>query len=78
MVIDVHKAIISNAISKNLLKPWGSDAKANSLRSKLFNNIQVPVIPLKNKLIFVHILVKYTKFMTLLYQIMIDAQCFMT
>ena len=32
MVIDIHKAIISNPISRNLLKPWGSNAKPNSLR----------------------------------------------
>ena len=37
MIIDIHKAIISNSISKNLLKPWSSNAKPNSLRSKLFN-----------------------------------------
>ena len=37
MVIDIHKAVISNPISGNLLKPWGSFAKPNSLRSILFN-----------------------------------------
>ena len=37
MVIDIHKVIISNPISKNLLKPWASNASPNSLRSKLFN-----------------------------------------
>ena len=37
MVIDIHKAIISNSISKNLLKPWGSNANSNSSRGKLFN-----------------------------------------
>ena len=25
MVIDIHKVITSNPISKNLLKPWGSN-----------------------------------------------------
>ena len=35
MIIDIHKTIISNPISKNLLKPWGSNSKPNSLRSKL-------------------------------------------
>ena len=34
MVIDVHKAIISNPIIKNLSKPWGSNANPNSLRMK--------------------------------------------
>ena len=37
MVIDIHKTIISNPISRNLLKPWASNADPNSLRSKLFN-----------------------------------------
>ena len=64
MVIDIHKAIISNPISKNLLKPWASNANPNSLTSKLFN-IQMLEIQSKNKLIFIRIRVKYTKFMTL-------------
>ena len=34
MVIDIHKTIISNPVSRNLLKPWGSFAKEGSLRSK--------------------------------------------
>ena len=42
MVIDIHKTIISNLISKNLLKPWGSFAKEGSLRSKLFNKYTDP------------------------------------
>ena len=42
MVIDIHKAIISNPISKNLLKPWASNANPNSLRSKLFNKYTDP------------------------------------
>ena len=42
MVIDIHKTIISNPISKNLLKPWGSFAKEGSLRSKLFNKYTDP------------------------------------
>ena len=42
MVIDIHKTIISNPISKNLLKPWGSFPKPNSLRSKLFNKYTDP------------------------------------
>ena len=37
MVIDIHKAVISNPVSRNLLKPWGSFAKPNSIRGKLFN-----------------------------------------
>ena len=42
MVIDIHKTIISNPVSRNLLKPWGSFAKPNSLRSKLFNKYTDP------------------------------------
>ena len=64
MVIDIHKTIISNPISRNLLKPWASNAKPNSLRSKLFNKILTLGVVLKNKLIFTRIRVKYTKFMT--------------
>ena len=37
MTIDIHKAITSNPICKNLLKPWGSNSNPNSLRGKLFN-----------------------------------------
>ena len=42
MTIDIHKAITSNPISKNLLKPWGSNSKPNSLREKLFNRYTGP------------------------------------
>ena len=42
MVIDIHKAVISNPISKNLLKPSGGFSKPNSLRSKLFNKYTDP------------------------------------
>ena len=42
MVINIHKTIISNPISKNLLKPWGSNSKPNSLRGKLFNKYTGP------------------------------------
>ena len=37
MTIDIHKIITGNPISKNLMKPWGSNSKPNSLRGKLFN-----------------------------------------
>ena len=37
MAIDIHKMIIENPITKNLMKPWGSNSTANSLRGKLFN-----------------------------------------
>ena len=52
MVIDVHKAIISNSISKNLLKPWGSFAKPNSLRGKLFNKYTDPGNPIEKQVDF--------------------------
>ena len=37
VTIDIHRAITSNPISKNLLKPWGCNSNPNSLRGKLFN-----------------------------------------
>ena len=37
MTIDIHKIIIGNPISKNILRPWGTNSKPNSLRGKLFN-----------------------------------------
>ena len=52
MVIDIHKAIISNSISKNLLKPWGSFAKPNSLRGKLFNKYTDPGNPIEKQVGF--------------------------
>ena len=52
MVIDIHKTIISNPISKNLLKPWGSNAKPNSLRSKLFNKYTDPGNPIEKQVDF--------------------------
>ena len=52
MVIDVHKAITSNAISRNLLKPWGSNSNSNSLRSKLFNEYMGPGNPVEKQVDF--------------------------
>ena len=52
MVIDIHKTIISNAISRNILKPWGSFAKPNSLRSKLFNKYTDPGNPIEKQVDF--------------------------
>ena len=42
MTIDIHKAITSNPINKNLLKPLGSNSNPNSLRGKLFNKYTGP------------------------------------
>ena len=52
MVIDIHKAVISNPISRNLLKPWGSFAKPNSIRSKLFNKYTDPGNPIEKQVDF--------------------------
>ena len=52
MVIDIHKTIISNPISRNLLKPWGSFAKESSLRSKLFNKYTDPGNPIEKQVDF--------------------------
>ena len=52
MVIDIHKTMISNPISRNLLKPWGSFAKPNSLRSKLFNKYTDPGNPIERQVSF--------------------------
>ena len=52
MVIDIHKTIISNPISKNLLKPWSSFSKPNSLRSKLFNKYTDPGNPIEKQVDF--------------------------
>ena len=31
MTIDIHKVITGNSISKNMMMPWGINAKPNSL-----------------------------------------------
>ena len=52
MVIDIHKAVISNPISRNLLKPWASNVNPNSLRSKLFNKYTDPGNPIEKQVDF--------------------------
>ena len=52
MTIDIHKIITGNPISKNLMKPWGSNAKSNSIRGKLFNRYTGPGNNLKQQLDF--------------------------
>ena len=52
MTIDIHKVIISNPISKNLLKPWGSKADSNSIRGKLFNKYTGPGNPIQEQVDF--------------------------
>ena len=52
MTIDIHKTLISNPISKNLLRPWGTNAKSNSLRGKLFNKYTGPGNPVQEQVDF--------------------------
>ena len=52
MTIDIHRAIISNPISRNILKPWGSNAKPNSIREKLFNKYTAPGNPVEKQVDF--------------------------
>ena len=52
MVIDIHKAVISNPVSRNILKPWASNAPPNSLRSKLFNKYTDPGNPIEDQVDF--------------------------
>ena len=49
MLVDIHKIITSNPVSKNLLKPWGSNSKPNSLRGKLFNRYTSPGNPIEKQ-----------------------------
>ena len=42
MPIDIHKVKTGNPISKNLMKPWGVNAKKGSIRSKIFGNYVGP------------------------------------
>ena len=46
------RPIISNPICRNLLKPWGSFAKPNSLRGKLFNKYTDPGNPIEKQVDF--------------------------
>ena len=52
MTIDIHKVITGNPITKNLMKPWGSNAKPNSIRGKLFNRYTGPSNDLKTQIDF--------------------------
>ena len=52
MVVDIHKIITNNPVSKNLLKPWGSNSKPNSLRRKFFNGYTGPGNNFKSQLKF--------------------------
>ena len=42
MVVDIHKVITSNPITKGILSPWGSNSKENSICGKLFNKYTGP------------------------------------
>ena len=52
MTIDIHKVITGNPITKNLMKPWGSNAKPNSLRGKIFNRYTGPGNPIQQQVDF--------------------------
>ena len=52
MTIDIQKIITGNPISKNLMKPWGSNSKPNSLRGKLFNRYTGPGNPVQQQVDF--------------------------
>ena len=52
MTVDIHKVITGNPITKNLMKPWGSNAKPNSLRGKLFNKYTGPGNPVQQQVDF--------------------------
>ena len=52
MTIDIHKVITGNPITKNLMKPWGSNSKANSLRGRLFNRYTGPGNPVQQQIDF--------------------------
>ena len=52
MTIDIHKVITGNPITKNLMKPWGSNAKSNSLRGKIFNRYTGPGNPIQQQVDF--------------------------
>ena len=52
MTIDIHKIIIGNPISKNLMKPRGSNSNPNSLRGKLFNRYKRPANPIQSQVDF--------------------------
>ena len=49
MTIDIHKIITGNPISKNLLRPWGSNSNPNSLRGRLFNWYTGPGNPIQKQ-----------------------------
>ena len=52
MTIDIHKMIGKNTITRNLMKPWGSNSDTNSLRGKLFNRYTGPFNNLNMQLDF--------------------------
>ena len=81
MVIDIHKVIISNAISKNLMKSWGSDynkkENSNSLREKAFNKYTGPGNLIEKQVDFHPLTGQIYKVNDPPSSKIIDAQCFM-
>ena len=72
MTIDIHKVITGNPITKNLMKPWGSNKKRT-----IFNKYTGPGNELKNNFILIHIQEKFIKFMINHLLQMIDVKCIM-
>ena len=52
MTINIHKIITGNPISKNLLRPWGSNSNPNSFRGRLFNRYTGPGNPIQSQVDF--------------------------
>ena len=58
MVVDIHKVITSNPITKGILSQRGSNSKTNSIRGKLFNKYTGRGMIFQNNLNLIHKLVK--------------------
>ena len=52
MTIDIHKVITGNPITKNLMKPWGSNSNPNSLRGMMFNRYTGSANPIQSQVDF--------------------------
>ena len=75
MTIDIHKVITGNPITKNLMKPWGSNKEKT-----IFNKYTGPGNDLKQQLDFnpyKFIQEKFIKFMINHLLQMIDVLCIM-
>ena len=77
MVVDIHKVITSNPITKGIMSPWGNNSKANSIRGKLFNKYTGPGNDLSKQVKFDPQTGKKSKFMINHLHQMIAVQCIM-